>query len=63
MGDAKKRGDFETRKAQAILRDQERAAARRRAEEAAEAALTPEQRRKRAQARLLMSTILPMTMR
>lgn len=63
MGDAKKRGPREARVAQAIARNAEQAERRRLAEEAAEAALTPEQRRKRAKARLLMSAILPMTLR
>lgn len=57
MGDAKKRGDFETRKAQSIARKAEEAERRRLAEIAAEAALTPEQRRRRARAGLLMATV------
>jgi hypothetical protein len=63
MGDAKKRGDFGARKAQSITRRAEEAEARRQAEAAREAAMTPEQRRKRAKARLLMAAILPRTLR
>lgn len=61
MGDAKKRGDFETRKAQSIARKAEEAERRRQAEEAAEAALTPAQRqardRRRNRAGLLFAAV------
>jgi hypothetical protein len=58
MGQAKRRGTFEQRKAEGIARAQEEKFRRQQALIEAEAKLTPAQRQKRLRASLLMSSIL-----
>jgi len=57
---AHKRADFETRKAQAIARQEHEAAERKRRWDEREAAMTPEEKKKRNKSRLALGQIMAM---
>jgi len=61
MGEAKRRGSFEQRKAEGEERLQLEAEQRRKEEARREAALTPEQRKKRVEARKLLTMMAGFT--
>ena len=57
MGDAKRRGTFEERRALAIVRDEEQEARAEAAREAAWNAMSPQDRQNKMKARMLMATL------
>ncbi len=61
MGEAKRRGSFEQRQAEGQIKRAEEQRERERQRAEYEASLTPEQKRKRHEARLLLTTVLGMT--
>jgi hypothetical protein len=61
MGQAKARGTCEVRTKEGIQKRKDAQAARKLSLAAEEAALTPEQRKRRKDAKLLLSTLLAMT--